>query len=683
MVEGVKSVRPFTEEQDPAELDVRKIFVITAVQFNCGSATSTQGGKMQTTINRCTHTIRRATFHIPHLRSALLCAVFCAVAAQAETKIEALTVPLTTVSNLVARIQPVHPTLFGRAADFERVRRETVLTDPGKTALAKLVQDSEQLLKEQPLTYKKEGRRLLGVCRDVLYRVTTLGMTYRLTGTNAYLERCQAELLSAAAFSDWNPSHYLDVAEMTLAMAIGYDWLYHDLDPQARELIYQAILEKGLQNSLQVTGWVRASNNWGQVCHAGMLAGSLATLERNPALSTLIIHRAIQNLPRPMQAFAPNGAYPEGPGYWTYGTDFNVLAIDMLLDHLGTDFGLSRLPGFEETMDYMNIVTGPSGETFNYADGGSGRSTDPVLWWFARQYNRPDILKYFEIKALNNYCSSKSSRRSGNRLFAIGLLWLQTPPVDLEIKTPLHWSSDSRDVITVHRTSWDNDQALFVGFKGGSPSAPHGHMDAGSFVLDYAGIRWAWDLGAESYHGIESRGMNLWSNKQDSERWTIFRLSNLSHNTLVIDGQLQLAQGCATLTSFKAEPAPETVIDLTPVYKGQASSIIRSGKLLPSGELQITDTLEGLKPGASVRWAMMTKAQAAPSDTPVMTLTERGKTLKLTLRHSPAARWQIIDASKPRNEWDSPNKGCKMIAFETVAPDSGQLTLDVLITPGG
>ncbi|MDA3923078.1 MAG: heparinase II/III family protein [Kiritimatiellae bacterium] len=628
----------------------------------------------------------QSTTHIHILKRHTLCAMlfalcFCTSGAFAESKIEALTVSLTTISNMVSQIKPVHPTLFGTAADFERVRNETLQTEIGKTALKRLQADSDQLLKAKPLERIKQGRRLLGVCRGVLYRVTTLAMTYQLTGNKAYLERCKAELLAASSFSDWNPSHYLDVAEMTLAIAIGYDWLYHDLDPESREIIYKAILEKGLKNSLKVTGWVKAGNNWGQVCHAGMMAGALATLDRNPAISAFIIHRAIKNLPRPMKAFNPNGAYPEGPGYWTYGTDFNVLALDMLFSHLNTDFGLSKLPGFEETLDYMNIVTGPSGQTFNYADGGSGRSTDPTLWWFAKHYNRPDILKYFELNAFKKYCKSKPSRRGGNRLWAIGMLWLQTPPADLTIKSPLHWSAESKDVITVHRTSWDNDKALFVGFKGGSPSGPHGHMDAGSFVLDYAGIRWAWDLGAQGYNGIEERGMNLWSNKQDSDRWTIFRLSNFSHNTLVIDGKLQYAKGRATLISFKGGSNAETVIDLTPVYKDQASKIIRSGRLLSSGEVQITDSIEGLKPGAKVRWGMMTRAKVNPSDTQEITLTERGKTLKLTLKHDSSARWQIIDAAKPRNEWDSPNKNYKMITFTTIAPESGKMLLDVLITP--
>ena len=631
-----------------------------------------------------THSLTRTPTHIKRYALCALLLALCGSFASAQEKIAATGVEPATVSEMLAKIKPEHPSLFGTAADFQRVRDDTLRTEYGKIALDRLIRDSEMLLDQPPCRREKTGRRLLGVCRTVLYRVTTLAMTYRLTGNTKHLERCRAELLSAADFSDWNPSHYLDVAEMTLAMAIGYDWLYHDLDAESRDKIYTAIFEKGLRNSLKVTGWVKAGNNWGQVCHAGMIAGSLATLERNPEISAEIIHRAVINLPRPMRVFNPKGAYPEGPGYWTYGTDFNVLAIDMLIDRLGTDFGLCELPGFRETIDYMNIVTGPSGETFNYADGGSGRSTDPALWWFARHFNRPDILKYYELDAFREYCAAKPSKsRDGNRLWALGMLWLQPPPADLEIQTPLHWSSDSSEVITVHRTSWDNTKALFVGFKGGSPSAPHGHMDAGSFVLDYAGIRWARDLGAEGYHGIESRGMNLWSNSQNSDRWTIFRLNNLSHNTLVIDDQLQLASGRATLKSFKSAPEPETVLDLTGVYKGQASLVVRSGKLLPSGEFRISDTLEGLKPGSRVRWQMMTRAKPLPSDSPSILLTEADRKLKLTIAGNDAARWQIIDAEKPRNEWDSPNRGCKLIAFETTAPENGKLDLSVLITPGG
>ena len=122
---------------------------------------------------------------------------------------------------------------------------------------------------------------------------------------------------------------------------------------------------------------------------------------------------------------------------------------------------------------------------------------------------------------------------------------------------PLHWYSESETPITVHRSSWTDPAATFVGLKGGSPSGPHGQMDIGSFVLDADGVRWAVDLGAEGYHGIESRGMNLWSSSQNSDRWTIFRQSNHGHNTLVIDGQLQKAGATPrSSTSPTTRPSP-------------------------------------------------------------------------------------------------------------------------------
>ena len=611
----------------------------------------------------------------------LLALSFYANTSFAKSELTPGDVTLSSLSKLINKTKPVHPALFGKAADFEKARNQTAKTDAGQAVLNRLIHDSNDILKEEPFTRELRGRRLLSVCRTVLYRVTTLSMSFRMTGNKAYLDRCENEMLAASAFKDWNPSHFLDVAEMTLALSIGYDWLYHDLSPETRTSIYNAILEKGLQCSLKTTGWVRARNNWGQVCHAGMIAGSLVTKEKNPGISTKIIQRAIQNLPRPMHAFNPKGAYPEGPGYWTYGTTFNVLAIDMLFGYLGTDFNLSKQPGFAETINYLDIVTGPSGLTFNYADGGYRRSTSCAMWWLAKHYNHPDALIYFEQDALLKYCNNQSLKRPKSRFFALMMFWLQDIPANCKNSAPLNWSSDSQEVITVHRTSWDVDKTLFIGFKGGSPSAPHGHMDAGSFVLDYAGIRWAWDLGSQNYHEIEARGMNLWSNKQDSDRWDIFRLNNFSHNTLVIDEHLQHVLGCATLKSFTQEPVPETVLDLTPVYKGQASKIIRSGKILPSGEVQIIDNLEGLKPGAKVRWQMMTHATTELDNSPVIILKEKDHTLKLTLKHNSAARWQIINAEKPRHEWDVINKGFKLIAFETIAPPSGCVEIDVLITP--
>jgi len=265
----------------------------------------------------------------------------------------------------------------------------------------------------------------------------------------------------------------------------------------------------------------------------------------------------------------------------------------------------------------------------------------------------------------------------------LAMLWMDDTAADVVNRMPLHWSGEGETPVTVHRSSWTDRNATFVGLKAGSPSGSHGQMDTGSFVLDADGVRWAMDLGAEGYYGIESRGMNLWSMTQNSDRWTIFRQSNHGHNTLVIDGALQRAGGSGRVIRFSDDPDnPHSVVDLSPVYKGQAERVQRGVALLPSGEVLIQDRLTGLKPGSRVRWGMITPGEPDGLEGSNLRLSQKDKRLALTILSPPRSKWKLIDTAKPRKPWDSPNRGTRMVAFETVAPPDGRLTLAVLATPG-
>jgi hypothetical protein len=172
------------------------------------------------------------------------------------------------------------------------------------------------------------GRRLLSVSRDCLNRVTLLAAAYRMTGDLKYFTQAEAELLAAAAFSDWNPSHFLDVGEMTAALGIGYDRFYVELSDDSKSRIRTAIVEKGLNPSFGPNNWwVNTEHNWNQVCHGGLTLGALAIRNDEPELAARIIHRAVNSITVAMDEYAPDGAYPEGPGYWSYGTMYNVALI--------------------------------------------------------------------------------------------------------------------------------------------------------------------------------------------------------------------------------------------------------------------------------------------------------------------------------------------------------------------
>ncbi len=603
-------------------------------------------------------------------------AIFIATVAVADSESE------QRVATAVQRMDKAHPRLFATVAEFATLRDRSVDTPLVKVAVERILFDADLMLALPPNKRVMEGRRLLAISRQTLRRVTTLAMAWQLAHKPEHRDRCVSEMLAMAEFSDWNPSHFLDVAEMTMALAIGYDWLWHDISESDRNTIAKAILEKGLTTSKKDGGWVKAHNNWGQVCHAGMLAGALALAEQHEDLAVRVAQRTVTYLPLSMKAFAPNGCYPEGPGYWSYGTDFNVLALALLEGNLKSDFGLLAQPGFSATIDYLDLVTGPSGRTFNYADGGMGRSTDIACWWLAKRFERPDSLAYFEKRAFLDYCAARNKNQgsSGDRLFALSLFWLCEVPENLKPQAPLCWSSGGTVPITIQRSSWENAQALFVGLKAGSPSAPHGHMDAGSFVLDTDGVRWAHDLGAEGYHNIEVRGMGLWSSAQDSDRWRIFRLNNHSHNTLVIDGELQHAKGSARVVSFRDKPESEVVLDLSAVYTN-ASSVVRTGTLLANNTYRLRDAIKGLRPGAVVRWGMVTTTTPEPPQNNLLVLRQGSKRLHLLAEGEPSAIWRVIDIGKPQNEWDSPNRNAMMVTLEAQAPESGEVNFSVLFTP--
>jgi hypothetical protein len=583
--------------------------------------------------------------------------------------------------------RPEHPRLLADSATFAALKQRLAV-DPLLRSLADaLLRQADALADVPPVKYEKQGRRLLGQSRTAVKRIVLLATAYRLTDEARYRQRCRLEMLTAAAFPDWNPSHFLDVGEMTFALAIGYDWLYDGLDPEARQAIRAAIVTKGVivPDTTKHNAWVKASNNWGQVCHGGLVAGALAVLEDEPDLAATTVHRALHNVPRSMAAFAPNGSYPEGPGYWSYGTTYNVLLIAVLESALGTDFGLSLAPGFSQTGAYLPLTTGPSGQTFNYADGGADRGVEPAMFWLARRFERPDWL--LQDSALLpqrlQRLAAKDAAGGSDRFLPMVLLWLDAKPAAAPLRLPLHWSSGGHVPVTLHRSSWTDPNAVFLGLKGGSPKAPHGQMDTGSFVLDADGVRWALDLGAEGYYGIEKRGMSLWSSEQGSDRWTIFRQSNLGHNTLVIDGKPQQVVGDGKIVRFSDAAAfPHSVVDLASVYAGQATGVLRGVALLPSGRVLLRDRLEGLAPGSVVRWGMITPGTPTLDASASVDLRKGTASLRLEARLPSGVRWQTYETARPPHEWDSPNPGTVMIGFEVAVPASGTVDLAIVLTPG-
>src|SRR6202023_3333246 len=88
---------------------------------------------------------------------------------------------------------------------------------------AAIITEPDRILALPPVERILIGRRLWDKSREALRGLFFLSYAYRTTRDPKYLQRGEKEMLAIAAFSDWHPPHFLDVAELTMAMAIGYD----------------------------------------------------------------------------------------------------------------------------------------------------------------------------------------------------------------------------------------------------------------------------------------------------------------------------------------------------------------------------------------------------------------------------------------------------------------------------
>lgn len=548
-----------------------------------------------------------------------------------------------------------HPRLLVSSAEWTSLatRRKA---DPDLDRFVALVLDRARKDLDRPqLERKLDGRRLLGVSREFIRRVLQWAFAFRTTGDVVFLDRARREMLAVAAFPDWNPSHYLDVAEMTAGMAIGYDWLFNELPADARATIRQAIVGNGIGQARDGHKTFRSTNNWSQVCIGGMVLGALAVRDDEPALARDLLAAAQKDVFIGLSAYKPDGVYPEGPGYWSYGTTYSVLLIAALRNAGMSDWGVLAAPGFAGSAEFYAHSIGPSAKHFNFADGNEGQELPSPIVYLARELNQPALLTAKRDMIRKN-------QGVADRFAPLSILWW--PAAESAPLPPLSYAGQGPQPVAIWRSSWTDLDAFWFAIKGGGAGHNHGHMDAGSFVLDVDGLRWAKDLGMQDYLSLESRGIDLWNMKQDSSRWKVFRLGSDAHNTLTVSGQPHSATAMASLRMASDR---EALIDLAQVLGLRQAT--RRARFF-NDAVEIEDQIEGATPGRDIRWAMCTEADIR-IDGKTAILSQKGKLLHARF-DGDTTRLEIRDISAPRSEIDHANPNTRqLIAVAPAGADSG------------
>lgn len=535
-----------------------------------------------------------------------------------------------------------------------------------RTYAARLAQVGMRIL-DQPVTPRVAlATRAAPGTRRLFDRVACLSLLHLVDGDQRWVTRAVEEMGAIAGLPDWNPAHFLDVAETTQAMAIGYDWLHAALDVDTRRLVRVAIVEKGLRAGeaayWQQAPWVTAGDDWTATCNAAMIVGALAVADEEPDLAHAVAARAIDSLPLALAAFGSDGAWPDGPAFWDGATGALAITVAALESAIGTHLGICDSVGLLAGPAYRLHVTGATGLAFNYADSADRLEVDPALEWLGHRSRDPWVV-------------AEARARTGGAGRPLALAWYQPLLLGATVSraTALDRLFPDANVVCM-RSAWDDPAATYCAAKGGNNATKHAHLDLGTFVLDALGHRWALDLGADDFTLPEYLGRR---------RHAYYRTRTEAHNTLIVDGQNQDPAARAHVVAFAASASEaRAVIDLGQAYATAGVTRARRGIGLVDGRRRVIVQDEvTVRPGTDVAWAMHTQAEVRldlAAGARIAILAHGTAQLEARII-APDSAWfavEVVAAPAPQRRID----GVRKLTVQ-LPPATGDVRIAVILTP--
>ena len=527
------------------------------------------------------------------------------------------------ISDMIAKNNKyAHPRIIMSNEKFAKLKRS--IGDDSVTAglLEKLRTKADEILDLPVSEYEiPDDIRLLETSKEIQRRVAALAMAYNIFEDGKYAQRCYEELVAACNFSDWNPSHFLDTAEMSTAFALGYDWLYHWMNDEQRAFLRKNMIEKGLMQVMEdyedmprtrTYRWYQdeEGDNWKLVCNGGMSLAALAIGDEDDAKD--IAAKVLDYAYKDAYSFVrrayskKDGTYKEGLGYWDYATYYLGLYSSALKSTTGTDYGLAAHDGLRKSVDFIRYMSSNTSKSFSFGDDGDSRDTGwAVLLWLAEYYQSYDI------------AIPRLKKIEGDSFNYLDLLWIdEEKTTGSAVDSPTDWGEVGASNASF-RNSWDESGLVAALHTGLNNYKYHGHYDLGSFYIESNEARFFTDLGNEDY--------------ELSNRKFAYRIKAEGHNTLVINpsDELDQKEGAECLiTAYGEGNEAYAATDLTAAYEDSgAKSVLRGLKMIKDKECVIIQDEISLNAPGEIYWFAHTKGQievAADGRSAVVTVgTER------------------------------------------------------------
>lgn len=525
------------------------------------------------------------------------------------------------------------PRLIADGDHFQKIINLVNTHPRGKAMLATVQKQCDEYMKQEPIPFTLTSGGDIYYARGREEMALRLGLMYKITGDEKYAERLWAEMEQVCSYPHWG-RQYLNISALLIACSLTYDWLDDWLTDEQRTILADAMVQKGLliakkdfSGQFGGTSYIRNQDNWTAVCNSGIIMAcvTIGDREEYSQLCADVFESAQVALEYIFKGFEPDGGWREGLGYYSYTTIYLQKAIATMDNVFGTTFGYTETPGFRHAGWFYIDMTGPMGVN-NMGDAGKGAGGlgdmpiegQQALWWSA-YYKEPELTAArFAHMEYANYDGGAEE-----------LLYMNTDYIDTPATSiPLDCKYSYAEYLAMRGNNWvtDRKNAMWLSAHAGINSFGHGHSDAGTFVFDALGERWALDLGSDDYSLPE------WGVTNDK----YYCIRAEGHNVCVINpdesyGQLASKEVCP-ITEYESmgERGSYAIMDLKNVYSHRASSAKRGFSMMDGRKsLTIRDEFNLNEANSEIYWFMHTRSKNIQIFNNYAILEQNGKQLRV------------------------------------------------------
>lgn len=474
--------------------------------------------------------------------------------------------------------------------DIGELRRRAQSGNPMVRWLcAQLIADADREAAAPPLIATPMGPKAIGIISGGgmgITRCWLLGIAWHLTGDDKYYQAAKRQAFAIAdEWCDWvDPYH----AEMGIvgdlrtgstleALALIYDWFYHEFTPAERRHLCEVAERRGfsrIREELRRDSWAvnNIRSNWMAVVVGGAGYCAMAMLDECEALRD-IAEIAADRVPRMIEGFGADGGWEEGAGYWG-GTYILIHYLDALRTATGGAINHLHDQRLRKTCWFpLYFALPPDGMT-DFADSSYAWGLTPTAFAAMAAVNHDPFLQWAALEAITR-------ERRGYRVNPAKawpqLLIFFDPALEPEAPDssfPLAMVFQDVGWAAIRNGWGDDDLKALIAVKAGNNQ--HGgnqHLDVGNVITNAFGQRMLVDHGYGN--GIPSWTHASQPGQDEYFRWGDPLYSTPGHNVVVIGGKNQKLDGTGAIMFFWNDDKVGTIIaiDCTGAYDGVRKAV--------------------------------------------------------------------------------------------------------------